>query len=172
MTSTTPQGGGHEVLQSPDCAAGIGTADLVPAHLSHSTLQELIAGGAAILVILFIPLPGIDVLGDLRWTPRAFIYGIGYVFYFLWELVKANLDVAFRVLHPSLPIEPGVVKVKTRLKTRLGRLLLANSITLTPGTITMEVDGEDFYVHWIKVQGVHDKERTKKSLRVLNGIWR
>jgi len=126
------------------------------------SMQELIAGGTASLVILFIPLPGIDILGDLRWTPRAFIYGIGYFFFFLWELLKANLDVAFRVLHPSLPIEPGVVKVKTRLKTRLGRLLLANSITLTPGTITMEIDGEDIYVHWIKVQGVHDKERTEK----------
>lgn len=125
-------------------------------------MQELIAGGTAALVILLIPLPGIDILGDLRWTPRAFIYGIGYFFFFLGELVKANLDVAFRVLHPALPIEPGVVKVKTRLKTRLGRILLANSITLTPGTITLDVDGEDYYIHWIKVQGVHDKERTEK----------
>jgi multicomponent Na+:H+ antiporter subunit E len=125
-------------------------------------MQELIAGGTATLVIILIPLPGIDILGDLRWTPRAFIYGIGYFFFFLVELVKANLDVAFRVLHPALPIEPGVVKVKTRLKTRLGRILLANSITLTPGTITLDVDGEDYYIHWIKVQGVHDKERTEK----------
>lgn len=125
-------------------------------------VQELIAGGVAAIVIILIPLPGISVLGELRWTPKAIAYGIGYVFYFLWQLVKANLDVAFRVLNPKLPIEPGIVKVKTHLKTRMGRLLLANSITLTPGTITVETDGEDFYVHWIKVEGVHDQERTKK----------
>ena len=124
--------------------------------------QEAIAGIAVALIILVMPLPGIAILGDIRWTPKAFIYGIGYVFYFLWQLVRANLDVAFRVLHPKLPIEPGIVRVETVLKTRLGRLLLANSITLTPGTITMEADGPDFYVHWIKVEGVHDKERTRK----------
>ncbi len=125
-------------------------------------IQEFIAGGLAALVIIFMPLPGISVLGDLRWTPKAFIFGIAYIFYFLWQLVKANLDVAFRVLHPRLPIEPGIVRVQTRLKTRLGRLLLANSITLTPGTITVELDGEDFYIHWIKVEDLHDKERTEK----------
>jgi multicomponent Na+:H+ antiporter subunit E len=124
--------------------------------------QEFIAGGIAAFLIVLMPLPGISVLGEIRWTPKAVIYGIAYVFYFLWQLIKANLDVAFRVLHPKLPIEPGIVRVKTHLKTRLGRLLLANSITLTPGTITVETIGDDFYVHWIKVEGVHDKERTKK----------
>ncbi len=126
--------------------------------------QELIAGGVVALLMALLPLPGIEVLGDLRWTPKALVYGLGYIFYFLWQLVKANIDVAFRVLHPKLPIEPGVVRIQTSLKTRLGRLLLANSITLTPGTITMDVDGEDFYIHWIKVEGVYDKERTQKII--------
>lgn len=125
-------------------------------------VQELIAGGIAILMLVLMPLPGISVLGEIRWTPKAFIYGIAYLFYFLWQLIKANIDVAFRVLHPRLPIEPGIVRVKTHLKSRLGRLLLANSITLTPGTITIETDGDDFYVHWIKVAGIRDEERTKK----------
>ena len=124
--------------------------------------QEAIAGIAVALLILMMPLPGISVLGEIRWTPKAVMYGIGYIFYFLWQLIRANLDVAFRVLHPKLPINPGVVRVETHLKTRLGRLLLANSITLTPGTITMEADGADFYVHWIMVEGLHDKERTRK----------
>lgn len=124
--------------------------------------QELIAGAAVAILVVLLPLPGIEVLGDIRWTPKALVYGIGYIFYFLWQLIKANLDVAFRVLHPKLPIEPGIVRVETKLQSRLGRLLLANSITLTPGTITMESDGPDVYVHWIKVEGVHDKQRTRK----------
>ncbi len=132
--------------------------------------QELIAGGITALVIILLPLPGIGILGDFRWTPQAFLFGIVYIFYFLWQLLKANIDVAFRVLHPKLPIEPGIVRVTTNLKTPLGRLLLANSITLTPGTITVESDGENFYVHWIKVEGIHDKERTKKIVAGFEGF--
>jgi multicomponent Na+:H+ antiporter subunit E len=74
------------------------------------------------------------------------------------------------VLHPKLPIKPGIVLVKTKLKTPLGRLLLANSITLTPGTITVESDGDDFYIHWIRVEGVHDKERTRKIVSGFEGF--
>jgi len=125
-------------------------------------VQELIVGGSVIIIVLVLPMPGIDVLGDLRWTPKAAVFGLAYVAYFFWQLLRANLDVAFRVLHPKLPIEPGIVRVRTKLRTRLGRLLLANSITLTPGTITVDARDEDFYVHWIKVEGGRDKERTEK----------
>ena len=56
------------------------------------------------------------------------------------------------VLHPSLPIEPGIVKVKTRLKNPMARLFLANSITLTPGTLVVDMEDDGtIYVHWIKV---------------------
>jgi len=85
-----------------------------------------------------------------------------YFFYFLGALIKSNLDVAFRVLHPKLPIRPGIVKVKTKLTTPLGRLMLANSITLTPGTITVDTKGEDFYIHWIAVEEGDLEEKTKK----------
>lgn len=77
---------------------------------------------------------------------------MAYVFVFLAELVKSNIDVAFRVLNPALPIRPGIVRVRTRLKTPIARALLANSITLTPGTITVETRGEDFFIHWIQVR--------------------
>jgi multicomponent Na+:H+ antiporter subunit E len=67
-------------------------------------------------------------------------------------LVISNLRLAAVVLSPSLPIKPGIVKVRTRLKSRMGRLMLANSITLTPGTLTVEMDGEWLYIHWVSVQ--------------------
>lgn len=77
-----------------------------------------------------------------------------YLPVFLWELVKANLDVAYRVLHPMLPIEPGIVKIRTSLRSDTGITFLANSITLTPGTLTVDVDRENgfLYIHWIKVR--------------------
>ena len=67
-------------------------------------------------------------------------------------MVKCNLRIAAVVLAPSLPVSPGIVKVRTKLRTPMGRLLLANSITLTPGTLTVEMDGEWFYIHWVTVE--------------------
>jgi len=66
-------------------------------------------------------------------------------------LIKSNLDVAFRVISPKLPINPGIVKVKTSLKSDIGRMMLANSITLTPGTLSVDIKDEFIYVHWIDV---------------------
>ena len=66
-------------------------------------------------------------------------------------IVLANFDVLYRVVHPNLPIRPGIVKVKTSLKSDEAKTFLANSITLTPGTLTVDIDGQDFYVHWINI---------------------
>ncbi|MDA3955737.1 Na+/H+ antiporter subunit E [Oceanispirochaeta sp.] len=125
-------------------------------------IQEGIAGAVLIVLIVLMPLPGGDLLGDLKWNPKAILAMITFFFYFLGALIKSNLDVAFRVLHPQMPINPGIVQVKTRLKTPLGRLMLANSITLTPGTITVDTKGEDFYIHWIAVEEGDCEEKTKK----------
>jgi multicomponent Na+:H+ antiporter subunit E len=57
--------------------------------------------------------------------------------------------VAKRVIDPKLPINPGIVAIKTDLKEDYKKLILANSITLTPGTITMDVQGDTLYIHWI-----------------------
>ena len=113
--------------------------------------QELIFGAAVVLLITILMVGFADLFNDVRLNPKAIIFSIIYLFVFLWELIKSNLDVAFRVLHPQLPINPGIVKVKTRLKSRIGRIMLANSITLTPGTLTVETKGDDFYIHWIDV---------------------
>ncbi len=79
-------------------------------------------------------------------SPRSPTFGI-----YLKELVKSNLNVARIVISPDLPLNPGIVKVRTKLKTAMGRMLLANSITLTPGTLTVEMDGEWLYIHWVTV---------------------
>jgi multicomponent Na+:H+ antiporter subunit E len=75
-----------------------------------------------------------------------------YFFVFVIELIRANIDVAGRVLQPSLPIKPGIVRIRTSLATPLARLLLANSITLTPGTMTVETRGNEFFIHWMAVR--------------------
>ena len=77
-----------------------------------------------------------------------------YVPVFLWEVLKANIDVAYRVVHPELPINPGIVKVRTSLRSDIALTLLANSITLTPGTMSVDIDKDKsvLYIHWIDVR--------------------
>lgn len=84
----------------------------------------------------------------VRWI-WMLLYIIGPFFY---EMAKANFDVAYRVL--SGKINPGIVKIDPELKTDLGVTLLANSITLTPGTLSVDVDekSNELYVHWINVK--------------------
>ena len=64
-----------------------------------------------------------------------------------WEVVKANIHVARRVLGLGPPIDPSVITVKTSQKTELGKVIYANSITLTPGTISLRVTNEAIEVH-------------------------
>ena len=86
---------------------------------------------------------------------------IVYIPFFIWYMIKANIDVAYRVLHPERPIKPGIVKIKTTLKTNIAKVFLANSITLTPGTMTCEIDGEYLYIHWIWVESTETDQASK-----------
>ena len=85
----------------------------------------------------------------LRHPHRWFYFVFWYVPIFLWECLKANIDVAYRVIHPNLPIKPGIVKVRTNLKTDTALTFLADSITLTPGTMCVDIDRDNgaLYIH-------------------------
>ncbi len=67
----------------------------------------------------------------------------------LWQIVLANIDLARIVLNPRLPIQPGVVRFNPGLKTDLSKTLLANSITLTPGTLAIDIEEDEFTVHFL-----------------------
>jgi len=82
-------------------------------------------------------------------TKKAFRF-LRYLPWLLRQLVMANLDLAYRTLHPRMPIDPQVVKFDTPLKSDIGIAILANSITLTPGTVTIEANREgEFIAHTI-----------------------
>jgi multicomponent Na+:H+ antiporter subunit E len=84
--------------------------------------------------------------------PQRYFWFIVYLCVFIWECLKANLDVAYRVLHPKMPIKPGIVKVRTTLKSEMAKMLLANSITMTPGTISVDIIDDCLYIHWIYIR--------------------
>jgi multicomponent Na+:H+ antiporter subunit E len=111
--------------------------------------QELIAGGVVALGVTLISGPHLAVFTGVRFTPAAPFHLAGFLLVFLRSLVYANLDMARRVLSPSLPIRPAVVEVETQLQSVLGRLLLTNAITLTPGTLSVDVHENRLTVHWV-----------------------
>ena len=120
--------------------------------LAGTNRDEIIVGALAAALISLLFHGKVATLGSVRLTPKAFLYIFLYFFVFIRELVKSTIDVAGRVLSPRLPINPGIVKVRTRLTSPIARLILANSITLTPGTMTVETKGEFYYIHWIDIQ--------------------
>ena len=72
-----------------------------------------------------------------------------------------------------MPIRPGIVKVKTKLKTAAGRTMLANSITLTPGTLTVDITDDDhLYIHWINVKSDDIEQATHHIVAKFEGVLR
>ena len=129
--------------------------------VSSLAAAELIAGAVSIVVIVLLTSRSRDLFGGLRMSLKALLFTPIYLLVFLWQLIRSNLDVARRVLSPSLPINPGIVKVQTQLQSPMGKLLLANSITLTPGTLTLDVKGDSLFIHWIDVKGSDVNAATK-----------
>ena len=89
--------------------------------------------------------------------------------YWVWllkEIVKANLDVTRRVLRPSLPISPTIVSLETTQRSDVGRVIHANSITLTPGTVSIDVEGTIIEVHCLSKEAAQGMQTGEMDRRV------
>ena len=111
--------------------------------------QELLTGLIVTLLIAWLTLPRLQWLSDIKLNPMLPWNLLQFFWIFLGALLKANIDMARRVVSPRLPINPAIVEIHTGLQSPLGRLLLANSITLTPGTLTVDVIDDRLQIHWI-----------------------
>jgi len=126
------------------------------------SVPNLIAGGAAALVtsLLFTKYFFHKVVKFIQ--PVRYFWLLVYLVIFTWECIKANFDVAYRVLHPAMPIKPGIVKVHLELKSDFARTMLANSITMTPGTISVDIIDDVLFVHWIYVKSEDPEVYSRK----------
>jgi len=113
--------------------------------------EVLITGLIVISITILIFGKSVDIFKGVKLTPSGFLYSFWYIIIFAIALIKSNFDVIFRVLNPKLPINPGIVRIETTLKSPMARLILANSITLTPGTFVIDIKDNYFYIHWIDV---------------------
>lgn len=83
-------------------------------------------------------------VGDIRVIVQRFL---AYVPWHVYQIVLANFHVAYLALSPSMPIDPELMRYRTKLESDISWVTLANSITLTPGTITIDIEGGEFVVH-------------------------
>jgi len=90
---------------------------------------------------------------------------LGYLFVFLSELIKANLEVVKIVLSRELKMTPGIIAYKLDVKTDAGITLLANSITLTPGTLSIDLseDRKTLYIHALHMEDADELEESIRS---------
>lgn len=131
------------------------------------TVPNLIVGSVASLLctIIFARYYFHNVSKFLQ--PHRYYWFLVYLITFIWACIKANFDVAYRVINPSMPIKPAIVKVKTILKSEFAKALLANSITMTPGTITVDIIDDEFYIHWIYLRS----EDPDVYTRMITGVF-
>ncbi len=135
---------------------------LVWVLLAGISPPELLLGAGVALILAALIAKFTDISIGWKTPVQVLLFIVLYIPVFLYELVKSNIDVLFRVLNPKLPINPGFVKVNSEIKDKIGKLILANSITLTPGTISVDADDDGIYVHWINVSDSADEDYSEK----------
>lgn len=148
MTSNNTQG--HSSLRATAILAGVcfGLWLLLTDSLATA---ELLAGLLVALAAIVLTNSQLAAFDCLKLGLGAVGHLLAYGVVFAIALLRANLDMARRILSPSLPIRPALVHVRTELQSDFAKLLLANSITLTPGTLSVDVQDDLILVHWIDV---------------------
>lgn len=134
------------------------------------TLEKTIAG----IIVSFIVSAGlyIFVLNKRIFNPVRILYFLLFVPIFTVELIKANFIMAKLILTPSLPISPKIIKVKTSIKSDTGRAFLANAITLTPGTLSVDLKEDEIFIHIVEGIKVSDGEDIIKPFeKVIKGAF-
>jgi multicomponent Na+:H+ antiporter subunit E len=129
---------------------------------NSSLAIESVATGASISVVLaFIFTRKPSPWRDARLSPERLLHFGLYTSVFCVELIRANINMMRYVYAPRIKIKPGIVKITTKLKTPIGRLFLANSIALTPGSLVIDIDKESLFVHWLDVKTTEADEATR-----------
>ncbi|MFW5729628.1 MAG: Na+/H+ antiporter subunit E [bacterium] len=104
--------------------------------------------------------------------PRVHMLGV-YLLVLVFNMYVASFKVLWQILRGR--INPGVVHFRTRLNSDIARLALSNSITITPGTITLQLDDDHFIVHWLDARTTHSKYASKLVKgtyeKLLSRVW-
>ena len=119
---------------------------------SSLDVESLMTGAviAAALASLFASRT--DVWRGVRFSPARLHNFMLYTGVLLREMVRANINMLRTIYAPRIRISPGIVKIRTALQSPVGRLALANSIALTPGSLVIDIKGDTLFIHWLDVK--------------------
>jgi multicomponent Na+:H+ antiporter subunit E len=131
------------------------------AATSSPALESIVAGALISAVLAHLLAGKFPAWSDVRFSPQRLYHFLRYTGVFLVELVRANLNMLRYVYAPRIDISPGIIRIRTRLRTPVGRLALTSSIALTPGSLVVEIDGSDLFIHWLDVQTTDQDEATR-----------
>ncbi len=131
----------------------------------HFTALLLMLGAVSVLLVIWLIRRMDRVDGEpVRVWPT---FGLaGYLLWLLWSVIKANVDLALRVWNPKLPIRPVWDRLDTSVETPVEKTLYANSITLTPGTLTTDVHEDHFMIHAVSQEGLDELREGEMERRV------
>ena len=145
--------------------------------VNSSLAFDTVITGAVVSAIIALAFSGFArVYSVIRWSPVVIYHYLMYLGVFFIELIKANVNVMRLVFSPHINIKPGIIEIKTELKSPIGRLALANSITLTPGTLVVDIRDDSLFIHWINISATDPvaateaiSARFEKYLKVIYG---
>ncbi len=154
----------NKIIHIGGMAIALGTLWLLLS--GHYTPFMLSLAVVSIVLVIFISLRMKLVKYDQPDVFRQVVRLIPYSFWLIKEILKSNIDVIKRIINPELPISPRIIWVKSSQKNDLARVVYANSITLTPGTISIDVDGNDIEVHALSVNGAEDLKEGEMDKKI------
>jgi multicomponent Na+:H+ antiporter subunit E len=128
---------------------------------SSFAIEPLLTGAAISAAIAYYFTKDVSVWQAVRYSPSRLYHFIAYTGVFVFELVRANIIMMRYVYARRIDIHPGIVEIKTKLTSPMGRLTLVNSIALTPGSLVVDLDGDTLFIHWLDVKTTDVGEATR-----------
>lgn len=130
---------------------------------SSFALESIVSGALISAAVAHVFSQRFDIWRWLRLSPARIYHYLSYLVVLVVELLRANINMMRYVWAPRLDIDPGIVKVRTRLRSPIGRLALANSISLTPGSLVLDVEKDGFVVHCLDMRTI-DPDKASEAI--------
>src|SRR5262245_60683543 len=130
---------------------------------SSTEIEALLTGAGISAILAYLFTSRIEVWQSLQISPARFYHVITFLVVLVVEIVRANISMLRHIYSPRITISPGIVAIKTSLKSRVARLALANSIALTPGSLVVDIKGDTLHIHWLDVV-TEDPEQVRRLL--------
>jgi multicomponent Na+:H+ antiporter subunit E len=128
---------------------------------SSLAIESVITGAVIAAALAYMFARRFAIWRGIRFSPTRLYHFIVYTWVFMVELVRANINMMRYVYAPRLSVEPGVVTVKTNLKSPIGRLALANSISLTPGSLVLDIGEDELVIHCLDMRTIDPGKATE-----------